>query len=74
MKPPIHQIEFPANMSGYMVCITKVTFCIFVVRLTIFELDAVPQMSSWRHVVGGRGHCHQQASRVRDGCFVVKNM
>ena len=23
-------------------------------------------------VVGGRGHCRQQAPRVRDGCFVVK--
>ena len=54
------------------VCITKVTFCIFVVRVAVFELDAVPQTSSWRHVVGGRGHCCQQAFRVRDGCFVVK--
>ena len=26
------------------------------VRLAIFKLDAVPQTSSWRHVVGGRGH------------------
>ena len=37
------------------ICITKVTFC---VRLTVFELDAVPQMSSWRPAGDTHTHTH----------------
>ena len=44
----------------------------FLARMAIFGLDAVPQMSSCRHVVDGHGHCRQQASGMRNGCYVDK--
>ena len=35
------------------ICITKVTFCVFVVRLAIFELDAVPGSDIQLALCGG---------------------
>ena len=54
-------------------CITKVTFCIVVTRITVFEVNALQQTSSCHHAIDGHGHCHQQASSVRNGCYVDKN-